>query len=543
MARKLLSIEDLVQFCQTQNFHKFSAAETGYQLSVQVPAVAVYKKEEVIDETLLFCKVKLFHIGRNRNGSNVTRSAAEKALSTIAYKPLLANFCEIDGIKDFTSHDMNILEDGTVEYIEKQIGAFTADKPYIEYDAETGNDFVYAYAAIPREYTEAADIIERKDGTKVSVELIINAMSYDAKEKVLDLEDIIVQGATCLGKNPDTGKNVEEGMYGARLDIADFSTQNNSASFTCNEELLNEIKKLNENLSRFNIYTKLEEGGNETVNKFEELLAQYNVTVEDITFDYENLTDEELEAKFAEVFAEDTGEEGEQNPEPTSDGESDVDNENVDNSDGSTEENFSTQNNEEKMIRTYEISHDDIRYALYNLLGAYESADNEWYWINAVYDTYFTYENWDGSRIYGQSYTKEDDNVSFDGDRYSLHRELLTDSEYAELCSMRSNYAAIETQLKDYQKKEEDAQKDALFTSTDYSSIADKQEFETLKNNHSDFSLDELKNKLDEIILNYAKSGSLTFAVVEPVVEKPVKKVSLPTEKKTKSRYGSLKFN
>ncbi len=40
------------------------------------------------------------------------------------------------------------------------------------------------------------------------------------------------------------------------------------------------------------------------------------------------------------------------------------------------------------LTRTFEISHDDIRYALYNLLSSYEEVDNEWYYITGVYDSY-----------------------------------------------------------------------------------------------------------------------------------------------------------
>jgi hypothetical protein len=66
----------------------------------------------------LYAKVKIFHTNTNRNHSNVTKEAAEKSLDGIKYKPLLANFCEIDGIKDFTSHDMEFNDDGTINYLE-----------------------------------------------------------------------------------------------------------------------------------------------------------------------------------------------------------------------------------------------------------------------------------------------------------------------------------------------------------------------------------------------------------------------------------------
>lgn len=90
----------------------------------------------------------------------------------MAYKPVLANFCEIDGVRDFTAHDMKINDDGTISYLEKQVGCFTADKPYMEQDPDNSDrQYVFARVAIPRDYTDAADIIERKGGTKVSVEL------------------------------------------------------------------------------------------------------------------------------------------------------------------------------------------------------------------------------------------------------------------------------------------------------------------------------------------------------------------------------------
>ena len=73
--------------------------------------------------------------------------------------------------------------------------------------------------------------------------------------------------------------------------------------------MLEQLNTKIDNLSNFtiqgNAQSKLEEGGNDAVTKFEELLSKYGKTVEDITFDYENLSDEELEAKFEEIFGED----------------------------------------------------------------------------------------------------------------------------------------------------------------------------------------------------------------------------------------------
>lgn len=191
-------------------------------------------------------------------------------------------------------------------YTEKQIGTFTADEPYLEYDKDMDKTYVIATAAIPEDYTMAADIIRRKNGTKVSCELCINSMSYNAKEKYLELEDFYFSGVTCLGSEKD-GTEIGEGMLGSRLDIQDFSTENNSicAKYEqLNEDkLIETLEKLNTTLSNFNINNADGKEDNQ-VNKFEELLKKYDKTVDDITFTYEGLSDEDLESAFAEAFEE-----------------------------------------------------------------------------------------------------------------------------------------------------------------------------------------------------------------------------------------------
>lgn len=551
--KRLLSIEDLVKFCEEQKLYNFNSNENGYKLCVQVPAT--FEVDEALDNDhrgMLKLKFRIFHTGVNRNGSYVSEDAAKEAMPTIKNRPILAYIHKLDnGEWDFESHNMEYIEneDGSfeIEYLEKQIGSFDESEPFFEYDEETEKTYVCGYGYISEEYTRAADIIREKNGTKNSCELSIEEFAYDAKNRYLDLKKFYVSGSTLLGSRAD-GTEVKEGMEGSRADIADFSEKNNSLFSNCNEELLHEIKRLNENLSLYN-KEKSKEGGQPV--KFEELLEKYGKTLEDVSFEYENMTDEELESKFEEVFGEeDTAGEGE---DPTSEGEEVSDEVETEEVETEVEEEVKeTETTEEQaevfenLVRTYEISHDDVRYALYQLLAPYEEADNEWYYISAVYDTYFVYESWSESNIYGQKYTKENDEVSFSEERFNLHRELLTDAEYTELMSMRSNYEAMKSQLEAYQLAEQNALKDALFLSDEYSSISDKAEFEELKANHAEFSLDELKTKLDGIILDYAKKNCLRFNYEETEVKnKVVHQTKLPinTKSSKKSRYGSLKFN
>lgn len=582
--KKLLTIEDLVQFCQQNKLQTFSSIDTGFQIAVQIPAT--FEEQESIDDTLMFGKVKLFHTNRNRNNSSVTYDAAVKSLPTIKYKPLLANFwTDPDtGETDFTSHDMTIDDDGNIVYIERQIGCFTADEPTMEYDDKKDRYYVYANVAIPRHYTEATSIIERKQGTKVSVELLINAMQYNSNDKVLELTDIIVQGATCLGVNPNTGKQVSEGMEGARLDIADFSAQNNSMFNEKFEQELIEIREqLDELTARFNKNTT-QEGGTGEVNRFEELLAQYGKTVEDVKFNYAEMSDEELEQAFAEAFADGEpaseggsegdnddpedgdgtgeGEPGEGSGEGTGEfeggepGEGDGDGEPANEGDGEPTGEFARfQNTESGMIVSYAISHEDIRSGLYTLLAQYEQTDNTWYWIDKVFDDHFVYSNWDGV-IYGQKYAVENDNVSFVDERYSLYLEYLTDSEMAELNTMRSTYAELKQFKEDTLFAQAHAEKEAVLAKKQYSVLYEKDEQNQIKNkefaalieNMDNYSVEELEKEAKVILADHITNGG-TFAAMEDDANEEEHKVVNkkfavnPVKKTVNSKYGSLKFN
>ncbi len=531
--KKILTIEDLINFCLSSNVGRFSSKECGYRLSVQVPAT--FKEEKVEeDDTLLYAFVRLFHVGLNRNGSCVTREAAEKSMSGIKYKPILANFTTNteDGNEDFTSHDMEFDDDGNIIYIEKQVGCFTSDEPYIDTDEETGKDFVYAKIAIPRDYTSAADIIERKNGTKISVELLINDMSFNSKEKYLELTDIVVQGATLLGTDPNTGRQVEEGMKNAKVSLEDFSVQKNSifSNIDTNTKLIDALEKLNTTLLSFNINKNSKEGG-KGVNKLEELLEKYSKTKEDLTFEVEGLTDEELETKFVEAFGEaDGGSDDTTDGTPSDEGEGTEDDEGTtvvtqgengqsdegndgkepenqtdDGSDDTTTTSDDDEDTKKKkytvevngVSRTFEVSLNDKIYALQDLVNAtYGESDNTYYGITAYDDHVIMMDYWYG-KAYKQSYKQDGDNFSLTGDRVEVFANWLTAEEEDALAEMRSNYSSIQEKLASYEKVEMNIEKDKVFESEDYKEYLEKEEFKSLIENKEKYSVEELKDKAE----------------------------------------------
>ena len=541
--KRILTEDDLLRFCQEQKFTKFNSEDTGYQLALKVPTT--FEIDNAVDDNhrgMMKLKIRIFHTGLNRNKSYVSKASAEKAMNTIADRPVLAAIHQLDdGTWDFKGHEVEIVKNdkGSEElrYIESQVGSFSSTPAFWEHDDDLDKDYVCAYAYVSENYTKTCEIIRAKQGTKNSCELFINDLSYNAKEKYLELNDFYVNGSTLLGSEDD-GTQIREGMEGSRADIVDFSVENNSIKYDRDEKLIEVLENLNKTISNFDskpnyVQEKTKKGGNEgKMKKFEELLDKYGKTAEDVTFDYEGMSDAELEEKFMEMFGSDNADQTGINS-----------NNNV--KEGGESQQY------ENLVRTYEISHEDVRYALYKLLAPFEDADNEYYYISNVYDSYFVYEGYCVDKIYRQNYIKDEDSVEFEGERIELFRELLTASEKAELESMRSNYA----ELKSFKDVTEDnarrAKKEDIINAKKYSVLSKKDsngnymnaDFAELVASMNDYSVEEFETKVKVLHSDFMAEHS-SFAAKETQIEKPTASKKLftnPESKNTKtSRYGKL---
>ena len=560
MAKKrLLYIEDLYDFYSNKykRSTKFSAEKTGEPLVVQVHGRINFDESDKNKDGLLPVHLQSCHTDLNVNGSNIESSVMEAALPSFSNRPILGYIHKVttdenpEGQWEFYSHNMHEDENGDVVYDEYPIGIIPEScNAQLVYDEEKKKTYCEVDGYIFEEYSKAAEILQREEECSVSVELSIRELSYDAKQKFLNIEDFWFSGVTILGKTPQ-GNEVKPGMTGSNIKLADFSSKNNSL-FEDYESKMVELQARIENLETacFNkeqnssVRTLSKEGGNkESMTKFEELLAKYNKTVEDVTFDYSELSDEELEAKFAEVFGKDNNTDGDNSGDNTAN-EPSNDNEGVGENatepEGTTDgDNEGEGQNFENMTKTFEISHDDIRYALYNLLSSYEDADNEWYYITGVYDSYFVYESWDGGKIYGQKYTKDNDNVSFDGERYNLHKEYLTDSEYTEIQEMRSNYSSVVEELNTYKSAEVFADKMTVFDDEAYSEYIDTDEFKALMSEDSvnKYSKEELSEKADATLGKLVKKNKTFSFAGETPQKKHVSRVAFNAEKETEDTY------
>ena len=612
--KKILTEDDLIKFCQSQKFSTFSSKDTGYQLAIKVPTT--FEVDDNVDANhrdMLRIKIKIFHTGINRNNSKVSKEAAEKAMLTIPDRPILAAIHQLsNGEYDFAGHEMELVHneetgEDEIRYIESQVGSFSSEPAFWEHDDELDKDFVCAYAYISRQYTKAAEILERKGFTKNSCELCIDELSYDGNDHCLDLLDFYVSASTLLGTSMDGNERpIEEGMQGSRADIADFSVENNSVKFSKDEKLIELLDKLNTTLSNFNNNNSKKGGENQSMTILDTLLTKYNKTVEDITFEYKNLSEDELTAKFEEVFGESDDEKENVDNTDNSTDESNVD-ENTDNidTDNSTDENDSdksttetvTENNacggaeeensednsdedtevtEENACgggsgstkkkkknsvecsyttangetKTYAISLDKKISAIHCLVNdIYADADNTYYGVK-VYDSYVIMEDWCTGRYYKQTYTDENDVYTLTGDRVEVYAEFVTKDELDELQSMRSNYSSIVEQLNEYKSEKDFADKMTVFDDDAYADYLDTEEFKALMSKESvnQYSKEQLSEKADATLGKLVKKNK-TFSYSEKTEKQPtvvfMSNSNSDKESKKKVPYGGIfeKYN
>lgn len=539
MSKKVMTIDELYSFCLKNNFSKFNSKDFGDELSVEMHGN--FEKQKKTDDRLVEGMTPFvsnaFHDHVNLNKSNIEENIFKENVPSSNLRPILANIKldEETNELDFGSHDFHIEKVTSVDengnkvevekiiYDEQPIGVIDGSRTNIEYDKDAKVNRAVLHGYLYDEYcSDAIDILNRRGTVDCSIELCIRTMSFDGKNKVLNLDDFYVSGLTLLSAK------TKPGMAGSNFKIEDFSSCDTKVSFSNEEKLIELLERIDKKLSNFDNKNP-KEGGNEK-NMFEKLLEKYGKTIEDITFEYEGLSDEELEAKFSAEFEEDTS------TSTSSDGE---DNSNTSN----------TNDKYELFNKLFEISFDEIKYALNSLCSIYRN-DSEWCYVHTVYEDYFIMQDWDSDKYYKQSYQKDGDNVSLSGERIEMFAMLLTESEKISVEEMRSNYAALKEFKENAEKNELHSQKEELINSEKYSILAEKNEngeyantaFAELVKNMDNYSLTDLETQIKVIHSDYISEHS-NFSANKPVENKTVsmKMFTNPNTKKTKSsRYGDL---
>lgn len=562
MTKRLLYLEDLYDFYSTKYKRSthFSSEKTGEPIVVQVHGKINFEESDKNKDGLLPVHLQACHTNLNVNNSNIEESVMTSALPSFSNRPILGYIHKVvtdenpDGQWEFYGHNCHE-ENGELVYDEVPIGIIPEScNAQLIYDKDKDKTYCEVDGYIFEEYSKAAEILQREGECSVSVELSIRELSYDGKLKCLNIEDFWFSGVTILGKN-EYGDTIKPGMTGSNIKLADFSADNNSLFVKYENKMIEfqeRLEKLESTCS--NIQLSKEGGNDKNMDKFNELLEKYGKTAEDIDFEYEDMTDDELEAKFEEVFGKleenstsepsndegtDDGDESEENPEVKED--------NACGGGGSGTTKKKKKNNSiecsyevDGETKKFAVSLQEKIYAIQDLVNAtYAEADNTYYGVSVYEDYVVMCDYWSG-RYYKQSYTSENDNYSLTGDRVEVYAEFVTADEQKELDSMRSNYAALKEFKETAEKNELHAKREEILNSEKYEAVSDTEAFKELVKNMDNYSLEELDKEAKIIFADNFNMETFAAHTEKAQKNSTVKVFANVNKSKKDSRYGNL---
>lgn len=510
-------------------------------------------------DQFLKLRFRVCHDGESPNHTYFTKETMEEANKSLEYIPILAHVY-IDketGKPVIGSHDMHIEEDKLndgetrIIYDEAPIGLIPslADNNCTieEYD---GLNYTYVDGYVWRDYSNYAEqLLEDAENNKISMEIDFSqdSLAYDVEHKRYNISAYRYRGITCLNESLGTG-----------MKNAAATTTNFSADDDIKSKMIVLMEELQKCLREYDNQDSDKKGGNVEMNTFEILLEKYGKTVEDVTFEIEGLSDEELEAKFKEAFEDGNGDDvtddntGSDDADGSSDGDAGIDNNGTSDgadSDDGTNDTDSDDGEPEKFVKTFtvELSHEDVRYALYNLIGIYEEEDNEWYSIRSVYDNYFYMQGWCNNKLYKVGYTVDGGNVALEGERQEMFEIIVSESEKLAIEKLREDYSALEVQYNELKAFKSDveaaqlqAQKDAIFAKEEFAGVANTKAFKKLIENSKDYTIEECEQRAKDI-LDACNDFVANFAAKDEGNNKPdTMAFNINKKESKKGPYGNL---
>lgn len=498
--------------------------------------------ESFEDQRFMKVRIDIFESGVPARGHDFrfSRKALEKAKDSLANIPVLAHVVtkkDEDGneVLDYGAHDFHVeddkLKDGEQKliYDEVPVGVIPESNDLEIWDNDAGNAVLSATAYLYRDYGNyVCSILEERDGhTDVSAEVDIGEdLTYIEDDKINETDYAFLYGVTLLGED------VDPAIASAHAEM-----------LSSNEKFLSIMQELKESLDNYTaaLAAQNERKEDVQVNHFEELLTKYNLSAEDITFDHENMSDEELDKAFEEL-----AKAKENKTEPGHEPESEPKQLAKNTIELSVTLNGKTTNLSRSLS--------DVICAISDLVNTTYAADGDYYGVDVFDDgsaksKYVIMSGYYGGHNYKQAWALKDGNYILKGEREEVFSEYLTAEEREKLNTMRSNYSSLSAQVDEYKaqlaKYEAEPDKMAILQSDVYSQITETKEYTELLDNHFDITKEDLTAKLDAVLLAQAKEQGKAFLSAKK--EKETSGVKMfPTGKvgeTTRSRYGGAFSN
>lgn len=410
-----------------------------------------------VNDEFVKCTIVVNSYDQIANGTKFRKEAIEQALPTLNYTPVIGYFKE----GDFSNHGIEYVidNDGIREVVHTVPFGVCIKDSYrwekIQKDNGEYEDCVVVDCYLWGRYKDAVDVIKEN---KCNQSMEVNITSYDSSTS--DYYDItgFTYSALCI-----LSEDCQPAFTLAKIRTSDKFAKDEFK--VCYEDMIGALDK----------FLNFEEGGNSMDNnEFAKKKKKCSACEHEFeSEEFETITCPEC---GAEITVEDDDK----------------------------DEDF-TNKTDDKFELRYELSHDDIRCKLYDLLRQDEPMEC-YRWICATYDTYFVYQEevYENStyvcKWYKQSYTLEENNISFEGDRTEVFMKYLTQEEINKLDADKQEY---ENKINEVKSQYTDIQGELEVLRGEYSVI--EIEVKELREYKSNIEFEAHKVEVDERLSTYSE--------------------------------------
>lgn len=252
-----------------------------------------------INESFASARLRAFYVGGNRNGSFISKDSVEDAIPTMFNCPIVCNYdVESDTIG---GHDIGIItnDDGEVKLINmtSAIGVIPSGSAYryesIQEDDGAEHEY-FVVDAILWKRSPAYEKIKRDGIVSQSMEITVLAGHMQGD---LYFIDKFIFTAFCL-----LGDDVEPCFESASLQLFDRGDCRKQFALMM-EELKHDIEKVNPSVldDKYTMTKITTEGGEMELDEKKNLAVEYGFDIDSLDFSLDDLTLDELRAKFEEM--------------------------------------------------------------------------------------------------------------------------------------------------------------------------------------------------------------------------------------------------
>ena len=275
---------------------------------------AVNSEKVVQDTRYLNITIDVLHTGANYNGSVFTRETVDENIETIKNTPILGYIrLDEDGLPDdFEQHKFKVIKrDGKYLYIYAgcAYGVIpeSCNPRWIEKTSSDGvtREYLQVDALLWTKFSDAADIFRRDVIKGQSMELEEQSMQGKEQPDGSFLFTSFRFDGCCILSTSDL--RIQPAMIDS-VAVANYSLDSIA------QEIKNKLNQYTQEPADGGLDTDIpREGGKDHLNKIEEMLSKYAVSLEQLGFSIDGLSDEELEEKLIAFTA---ARQGAADPEP-----------------------------------------------------------------------------------------------------------------------------------------------------------------------------------------------------------------------------------